>query len=150
MYSLLWFMLCCFVLEILNKTYFICEMLEWPNIKQMLQAPSFTLYLNFANNFKPAAPAPWAIPLSQVHFWDCRPTPATHAGPQQEKLHCPQIFTATSPSNLGLMFPQITPFISEKVLLRIPLLPEYSIPVSDHLWASLTMTKLHHEVLIFL
>lgn len=66
-------MLCCFVLEILNKTYFICEMLEGPTIKQMLQAQSFTLYLNFANNFKPATPAPWAILLSQVHFWEPDP-----------------------------------------------------------------------------
>lgn len=56
MHSLLWFMLCCFVLEILNKTNFICEVLAWPTINQMLQAPSFTLYLNFANSFKAAAP----------------------------------------------------------------------------------------------
>lgn len=82
MHSLLWFMLCCFVLEILNKTYFICEMLEWPAIKQTLQAPRFTLYLNFANNFKPAAPTPWAILLAQVHLQECRPTPAAHTGPQ--------------------------------------------------------------------
>lgn len=52
MCSLLWFMLCCFVLEILNKAYFICKMLEWPSINQMLQALSFTLYLNFINSFK--------------------------------------------------------------------------------------------------
>lgn len=124
MHSLLWFMLCCFVLEILNKTYFICEMLEWPAIKQTLQAPRFTLYLNFANNFKPAAPTPWAILLAQVHLQECRPTPAAHTGPQQKRLHCPislQIFTAASPSNLGLVLLQISSFISEKALLRIPL-----------------------------
>lgn len=150
MHSLLWFMLCCFVLEILNKTYFICEMLEWPAIKQTLQAPRFTLYLNFANNFKPAAPTPWAILLAQVHLQECRPTPAAHTGPQQKRLHCPislQIFTATSPSNLGLVLLQISSFISEKALLRIPLLSEYSIPVSDHsLWCFVIV----REVSIFL
>lgn len=52
MHSLLWFMLCCFVLEILNKSYFICKILEWPTINQMLQALNFTLYLNFTNNCK--------------------------------------------------------------------------------------------------
>lgn len=89
-------MLCCFVLEILNKTYFICEMLEWPTINQMLQALSFTLYLNFANNFKPAAPAPWAVLLGQVHFWEPDP-------PQQlTQDHNKRSFTVVKASRSSL------------------------------------------------
>lgn len=95
---------------------------------------------------KPAALTPWTIPFSKVYHQECRPTPAACTGPQQEKLHCPvslQIFTATLPTNLGLVFSQIPPSLSEKVLLRIPLLPTYSIPVSGHffLWWSFVFLR---------
>lgn len=74
MYSQLQFMLCCFVLEVLNKAYFICKMLEWPSINQMLQALSFTLCLNYTNSFKFSCtnslnhPFQWSVsPRAQTH-----------------------------------------------------------------------------------